>query len=61
MYEQVRFQVHVCAACDRVKASFKVRDTILKPLPIMGLFYRWGVDFFKMRTPLRTATSMSWL
>jgi hypothetical protein len=26
MYEQVRFEVHACAACDRVKASFEVRD-----------------------------------
>jgi hypothetical protein len=44
MYEQVRFEVRACAACDRVKASFKVRDTVLKPLSIMGLFYRWDVD-----------------
>jgi hypothetical protein len=48
MYEQVRFEVRACAACDRVKASFEVRDTVLKPLPIMGLFYRWGVDLCKM-------------
>jgi hypothetical protein len=39
MYEQVRFEVRACAAsrCDRVKANFEVRDTVLKPLPIMGL------------------------
>jgi hypothetical protein len=48
MYEQVRFEVRACAACDRVKASFEVRDTVLKPFPIMGLFYRWGVDLCKM-------------
>jgi hypothetical protein len=48
MYEQVRFEVRACAVCDRVKASFEVRDTILKPLSIMGLFYRWGVDLCKM-------------
>jgi hypothetical protein len=48
MYEQVRFEVRACAACDRVKASFEVRDTVLKPLSIMGLFYRWGVDLCKM-------------
>jgi hypothetical protein len=48
MYEQVRFEVRACAACDRVKASFEVRDTQLKPLPIMGLFYMWGVDLCKM-------------
>jgi hypothetical protein len=49
MYEQVRFEVRACAACDRVKANFEVRDTVLKPLPIMGLFYRWGVDLCKMQ------------
>jgi hypothetical protein len=49
MYEQVRFEVRACAACDRVKASFEVRDTVVKPLSIMGLFYRWGVDLYKMR------------
>jgi hypothetical protein len=48
MHEQVRFEVRACAACDHVKASFEVRDTVLKPLPIMGLFYRWGVDLCKM-------------
>jgi hypothetical protein len=48
MYEQVRFKVRACAACDRVKASFEVRDMVLKPLPIMGLFFRWGVDLCKM-------------
>jgi hypothetical protein len=49
MYEQVMFEVRACAACNRVKASFEVRDTVLKPLPIMGLFYRWDVDLCKMR------------
>jgi hypothetical protein len=48
MYEQVRFEVRACAACNRVNASFEVRDTVLKPLPIMGLFYRWGVNLCKM-------------
>jgi hypothetical protein len=48
MHEQVRFEVRACAACDRVKASFEVQDTVLKPLPIMELFYRWGVDLCKM-------------
>jgi hypothetical protein len=48
MYEQVRFEVRACAACDHVKASFEVRYTVLKPFPIMGLSYRWGVDLCKM-------------
>jgi acyl dehydratase len=45
----MRFEVRAYAACDRVKASFEVQDTVLIPLPIMpGLFYRWGVDLYKM-------------
>jgi hypothetical protein len=48
MCEQVRFEVRAGAACDRVKVSFEVRDTVLKPLSIMGLFYRWSVDLCKM-------------
>jgi hypothetical protein len=48
MYEQVRFKVRACASCNRVKASFEVRETVLKPLSIMGLFYRWGVNLCKM-------------
>jgi hypothetical protein len=47
-YEQVRFELRACAACDRAKAIFEMRDTVLKPLPIMGLFYRYGVDLCKM-------------
>jgi hypothetical protein len=31
-----------------VKANFKVKNSTLKPLPIMGMFYRWGVDLCKM-------------
>jgi hypothetical protein len=41
-------EVRGCTVCDLVKASFEVRDTVLKPLPIMGLFYMWGVDLCKM-------------
>jgi hypothetical protein len=48
MYEQVRCEVRACGACDRVKASFEVQDTVLKPLPMMGLFYMWGVDLCQM-------------
>jgi hypothetical protein len=33
---------------DQAKASFEVKDPQLKPLPIMGMFYRWGVDLCKM-------------
>jgi hypothetical protein len=34
--------------CDHVKANFEVKDPTLKPLPIMGMFYRWGVDLCNM-------------
>jgi len=31
--------------CDRVKASFNAPTPQLHPLPIMGLGYRWNLDF----------------
>jgi hypothetical protein len=31
--------------CDRVRASFNVPMPQLQPLPIMGLGYKWSVDF----------------
>jgi hypothetical protein len=34
-----------CGACDRVKASFNAKHPTLQPLPIKGMFYRWGLDF----------------
>ncbi|GAQ89224.1 hypothetical protein KFL_005000010, partial [Klebsormidium nitens] len=37
--------VRGCEACDRVKAAFNVKHPTLQPLPIKGLFYRWGLDF----------------
>ena len=36
--------VSACPACNRVGARFTVRSPQLHPLPIEGLFYRWGVD-----------------
>jgi hypothetical protein len=48
MFAQVGNEVATCVACDRVKASFEVKDPKLKPLPIMGMFYRLGVDLCKM-------------
>ena len=33
-----------CEHCQRVKASFSQPSEQLRPLPIAGLFYRWGVD-----------------
>jgi transposase InsO family protein len=40
----VRQMVAHCEVCDRVRASFNVHHPVLSPLPIGGLFYRWGVD-----------------
>jgi hypothetical protein len=34
-----------CEAYDQVKATFNARHPTLQPLPIKGLFYRWGLDF----------------
>jgi hypothetical protein len=48
MFVQVRKEVSSCTVCDRVKANFEVKDPTLKPLPNMGMFYRWGVDLCKM-------------
>jgi hypothetical protein len=48
MFAQVRKEVLSCTVCDRVKANFEVKDPTLKPLPIMGMFYEWGVDLCKM-------------
>ena len=44
MTEDVSSVVRHCAACDRVNSTFTVQPTELNPLPIGGLFYRWGVD-----------------
>jgi hypothetical protein len=40
----VKNLVRSCSVCDRVKASFNAHHSTLHPLPIEGLFYRWGVD-----------------
>jgi hypothetical protein len=48
IFAQVRKEVSSCTVCDRVKANFEVKDPALKPLPIMDMFYRWGVDLCKM-------------
>ena len=58
MMQQVREVVGSCEACARVKATFNVRQEELQPLPIKGLFYRWGVDLFGPLVPSRKKTSM---
>jgi hypothetical protein len=53
MVDDVRRVIAVCAECDRVKQSFNAQQPVLRPLPIEGLFYRWGVDTFG---PLRQSS-----
>ena len=36
--------VSECEVCSRVHAAFNAQSPTLKPLDIVGLFYRWGVD-----------------
>jgi hypothetical protein len=50
MHGQVQQEVAACGVCDWIKATFEVKDAALKPLPIMGMFYRWGVDLCKIPT-----------
>jgi hypothetical protein len=45
MFGQVQHEVAACTVCDQAKVSFEVKDPQLsKPLPIMGMYYRWRVD-----------------
>jgi len=45
MHINVQRLVSHCMVCDRVKASFNALTPQLHPLPIMGLGYRWSLDF----------------
>ena len=44
--------------CDRVKSSFNIKDSVLKPLPIMGLGYRWSCDLAGPLPPSATRLSL---
>ena len=44
MGEDVANWVTQCEVCARVRVSFDAPTTELHPLPIHGLFYRWGCD-----------------
>jgi hypothetical protein len=43
--QQVQALVARCVVCDRVRGSFNAPMPHLQPLPIMGLGYRWSLDF----------------
>ena len=45
MHNDVQQLVSRCGVCDRVRASFNAPTPQLQPLPIMGLGYRWSLDF----------------
>jgi hypothetical protein len=45
MQQQVQAMVARCVVCNRVRASFNAPMPQLQPLPIMGLGYRWSLDF----------------
>ena len=45
MHNDVQQFVSRCGVCDRVRASFNAPTPQLQPLPIMGLGYRWSLDF----------------
>jgi hypothetical protein len=52
--QQVIQTVRKCEVCSRVVTSFSAKHPVLHPLPIMGMFYRWGVDLcgpFPATTP----------
>lgn len=44
-----------CELCDRVNASFNAAPKQLTPLPIVGLFYRRGVDLAGPMNPTSSA------
>ena len=46
MVSEARAAVRACATCSNVITSFNSRKPVLQPLPIQGLFYRWGADLF---------------
>jgi hypothetical protein len=45
MDQQVAAYVGRCEVCDRVRSSFSILSPQLQPLSIMGLGYRWSLDF----------------
>lgn len=45
MYDTVSHGVSSCLQCDRTKASLNFNMSRMQSLPIMGLGYRWSLDF----------------
>ncbi len=51
MESDVKTVLANCGPCQQVAASFKPHQAELQPLPIRGLFYRWGCDLCGPFTP----------
>ena len=45
MHQQVATYVRKCEVYARVRSSFNSLSPQLRPLPTMGLGYRWSLDF----------------
>lgn len=45
LYTHVKTFVQSCEVCDRVRSGFNAPMATLHPLPIMGLGYRWSLDY----------------
>jgi hypothetical protein len=56
MQQVVATYVGRCEVCDRVRSSFNTLTPQLRPLLIMGLGYRWSLDFVG---PLMTTSQIS--
>ena len=44
LYQDCRDVVKECAACSQSKVTFSSMQPVLNPLPVKGMFYRWGID-----------------
>ena len=44
MWQTVADTIKSCSQCDRVRASFDRQVDVMRPLPLMGLFYRFHLD-----------------
>ena len=45
MYQHMGAYVGRCEVCDQIRSSFNTLSPQLQPLPIIGLGYRWSLDF----------------
>ena len=52
LYQHVATYVGRCEVCDWIRSSFNTLSCQLQSLPIMGLGYRWSLDFAGPLTPM---------